>query len=278
MKTIIKLACVLGLAIAALFIYRHYPQTSLAEAYTSVTESVAKRTSVQLKLQLNTIKSSMEQLAQDPAILTQGTAGCNKKLDALYKNLQKQMSNINVADSKSLVMCSVNRQRVGQILPKTDEFIKEIFINPEPKEVLSRIYTISPSGRSVVSLYAPIFDNSGKIAGAVGGAIYLNELREKYFRGLPFAQNGYVVLLDDNGDILHHPEAKLIGKNFWSDEVQRLFQKSKEIKNSVSLAQNSFPSTARYTFENQKKVATFEPVNILSGRRWIVIAAIPISE
>lgn len=99
-----------------------------------------------------------------------------------------------------------------------------------------------------------MFDEAHNFTGTFGGAIYFNDLKSNFLNAISVAEGGYVAIIDDNGDILSHPDTSIEGKNFYSDEVQALINYSESYTNSVKDAAKGNGSVVKYSLNGQEKV------------------------
>ncbi|OGL87784.1 hypothetical protein A3I42_04485 [Candidatus Uhrbacteria bacterium RIFCSPLOWO2_02_FULL_49_11] len=60
------------------------------------------------------------------------------------------------------------------------------------------------TGEWLIAINIPVFTTDGTFGGSLGGAINLVDIYENYLKDNVFAQRGYVILVDDNGDYLYH--------------------------------------------------------------------------
>jgi len=84
-------------------------------------------------------------------------------------------------------------------------------------------YVAAGSGRLVVTVAAPVYNSRDVQAiGAAGIDLALDSLVE-LISSRPVGQDGYLILLDDSGQVLAHPEQDRIGKAFDSPELVQAF-------------------------------------------------------
>ncbi len=236
----------------------------------------------------NTLRLEMENnvalftlLAQLPEIQSSDAAVCNKKLDDLFLQYGKKLINIGRMNAKGIFDCSHNRAAIGVNGPSVAPHLKTIIDDPEHRPVLGRL--IAPAAGAantgpVTSFHVPIFDKNGTFLGTLGGAINFNDLRDKYLKDVVVLQQGYAVIIDDNGDILYHPRADFMGKNFWSEEMQNITGRNTSLNGMVKNALVGKKSTSRYAFEGKEKIAASGPSAVFPGRVWGVIITVPLED
>jgi len=192
--------------------------------------------------------------------------------------MNEKVTNLGRMNAQGVFTCSVNATTIGVDGTKYPH-LKQIITDHQP--VLGRMIaneTEAGTPNIVTSLHVPIFDDSGAFVGTLGGAIDFTVVAQKYLAGVTFAKQGYVVLQDDNGDILYHPSAALMGKNLWSDEVQNITNKSQEINDMNKAVASGKSGTQRYVFQGKEKVAAYAPANVFPGRVWGITVTVPIED
>jgi methyl-accepting chemotaxis protein len=147
--------------------------------------------------------------------------------------------------------------------------------------VLGRLIPPQPGVASTgpaTSFHVPIFDTSGKFLGTLGGAINFNDLKDKFLKNVTILQQGYAVIQDDNNDILYHPRTEFMGKNVWSEEMQNVTGRNKDLNEMFKNIAAGKKGTSRYTFEGKEKIAAFAPAAVFPGRVWGVVVTVPLED
>ena len=236
----------------------------------------------------NTLQSEMEsqitlftQMTELPEIQSPDPAVCNQKLDDLFLKYGKKLTNIGRMNAQGIFDCSHNRAAIGTDGPKVAPHLKQIMEDPEHRPVMGRI--IPPAAGSVsagpvTSFHIPIFDKSGKFLGTLGGAINFNDLKDKYLKDVAILEQGYAAIQDDNGDILYHPRAEFMGKNVWSEEMQNITGRSKDLNEMWKNVFAGKKGTTRYVFEGKEKIAAYAPAAVFPGRVWGVVITVPLED
>ena len=80
---------------------------------------------------------------------------------------------------------------------------------------------ISPTGRYLISISHPLFDDAGHYKGYISGAIYLHDENTLYdVLGQHNHQDGsYIYVVDRHKTLIYHPETKRIGETINGNEV-----------------------------------------------------------
>ena len=110
-------------------------------------------------------------------------------------------------------------------------------------------YKSSITDDVIVNLVMPIYDND-KIIGVLGVEININSVEQDIIEN-DFGQDGYMMLADQNGNIVTHPQRDLIGKPI-------------PIKELKEATQRSTAGTISYRWENKENIAIYSKINKLS--------------
>ncbi len=234
-----------------------------------------------LRLEMENNLTLLTQLAQLPEIQSPDPAVCNQKLDDLFLKYGGKLVNIGRMNAKGIFDCSHNRAAIGVNGPNVAPHLKTIINDPEHRPVLGRI--IPPAAGAaqtgpVTSFHVPIFDKNGAFLGTLGGAINFNDLRDKYLKDVVILQQGYATIQDDNGDTLYHPRTEFMGKNVWSEEMQNITGRSKDLNEMWKNVAAGKKGTTRYIFEGKEKIAAYAPAAVFPGRVWGVVITVPLED
>lgn len=232
-----------------------------------------------LQMEMDNQVTLLTQLTQLPEIQNSDPTACNKKLDDLYLKYGKKLTNIGRMNAKGIFDCSHNRTAIGINGPERAPHLKQIIEDPVHKAVLGRIIpSATPSANLTTSFHVPIFDSSGKFLGTLGGAINFNDLKDKYLKNVTILQQGYATINDDNGDTLYHPRAEFMGKNVWSEEMQNITGRNKDLNEMWKNSAAGKKGTVRYVFEDKEKIAAYAPAVVFPGRVWSVVVTVPLAD
>ncbi len=87
--------------------------------------------------------------------------------------------------------------------------------------ILTEPYIDSSSGRTIISVAAPVYDRTtGEALGAVGIDISLTHLME-IMGQYKVGSNGYIFLLSPNGTMVYHPQTEFIQQNIADINISR---------------------------------------------------------
>ncbi len=248
-----------------------------AEQELLVAKQVAKITSGEVE----DIREKLNLIAKLPEVKTGDTETCNKKLTEVLSGMEEKLSNIGRMNAQGVFDCSVNPAALG-VDGKKIAHLKQIIEDPKHEAVLGYLIPPAPDAADpqyVTSLHVPRYDDNGNFIGTLGGAINFGQFQEQFLKDIKFLKQGYPVVQDDNGDILMHPRKDLMGKNMWSEEIQKLTGKNQKFNDAIKIAaEQGKEGKARYTFEGKEKVLVAVPANIFPNRRWVVSVTVPIED
>ncbi len=124
---------------------------------------------------------------------------------------------------------------------------QEVFVSP-------RLYQSKSTGKLVGVVSVPIKDSNGKLIGGI--AIYpdLNVLFERHILSLHFGKGGYAFVVDDEGQVLAHPDRQTIMQNFAHVDF-------------ISYALQHKNGSMNYTFQGEEKFMVFKKIPYAN---WII--------
>jgi diguanylate cyclase (GGDEF)-like protein len=127
---------------------------------------------------------------------------------------------------------------------------------------------IAPSGRLIVLLSQPIFDNEGRYRGMLGGTIYLHErnvLNELLGNDIIDENGSYYFVVGPDGKLLFHPEIERIGQDVKANKVVRKLTQGKSGMEKV-VNTKDVPMLAAYSFipDSQWGVVQQTPISYIN--------------
>jgi|GEM_PF-2040574 len=269
---------VIGLgALSNSLIKTHLADNLLIE-YQGQQHQTAEQIAQNLENNIAGVQDKLNLLAIIPEVRDTEPVACNAKLAEAFSIMNSKVGNLGRVNAAGYFYCSINKALIGVKAEKLGSYIPQIFNDPQHKPVLSR--AIIPPGATsyIAALHVPVYDTNKQFSGTVGGAVYFSELQRKYLKNISSAANGYVALLDDNGDVLYHPKMQLIGKNIGSPEAKRLLGYSATFGTAMAAAQRGESGTIRYTTVDGERLAVFTKAQILPNHFWTVVVAVPTAE
>jgi hypothetical protein len=230
-----------------------------------------------LSMRITNLQERLLLLSEIPQIKNGDSAACNKELDAIFDTMKSKVGNLSRTDAKGIFNCSIVRERIGLDAKSLSPTINKLFEDADHKAVLTDVIISPVLKKYAVSIYIPLFDDKNVFLGSLSGTIYLDEFYEKYLAGVPLAKNGYIILQDENGDVIYHPNKDLVGKNFYSSTVQD-YTKSTQLITAFKNATQGKSGTVRESIQNEEKVISYIPTNVFPNRQWIVYVAVPVKD
>lgn len=234
-----------------------------------------------LEHHINNVKNTLELATEVPEIKNGSPEECNSKIEELFENLNLEISNIGRVNTDGAFDCSIDPSIIGEDATQF-EHINEILLDPEHNAVIGRMLLLEDNDlnlRYVVSMHVPIYNDSDEFTGTLGAAIYLDEIEEEALTDIQeiiSPQDGYIVLYDDNGDILYHPFADYVGGNAYDEDIRAVYAQSAELEDMIDHVLNLETGSARYLFYGDYKLATYTAIEVFPGRYWSVIVTTPL--
>jgi hypothetical protein len=254
--------------------------------------SVVKNQHVEIDQKLiYQIKQSIEQeikntekilitMAQIPEIRDGDTEICSTKLKKLFPALQVKWGNIGRSNNQGQFYCGVVDSIVG-VDGTQYQYIRNIINDPDHHPVLGRGVPFEykdGTKRFLVALHVPVYNLAGEFSGTLGTALYLSELEEKYLNALKEEQGSHAVLLDDNGDILYHPDPDLLGENVLTEKMQDLVAELPKLKQIWNKQLHGVVGSDEYYFRGQDKAASFDKIEISDSHHWSIAITTPLEQ
>ena len=140
-------------------------------------------------------------------------AGAGPQLQLLleaHSTLRDEFFNVLVYDADGMVVANLNDRRAV----KTQNFsARPYFIDTvrNREGVISKPFRSLLSGKAVILVTEPIYDNNGQLRYMLGGAIDLQRPRSfGQLSSVSVGNTGYIFMLTADGTIIHHPDKQRI--------------------------------------------------------------------
>jgi len=250
--------------------------TNSVAQYTDVEKNIGKQVSTTLYSQFSSLEDKLYALAQIPNINTVDPSTCAETFQKELDGLTVKFNNLGRIGQDKKFICSLNPGLIGVDASALGSYINDIFNDPEHKSVMSRGIKVPNVEGSVVAVHVPVFDKDGNFTGTLGGALYFEQLQNNFLKDIVFAKDGYVAVIDDNGDILFHPDKTIQGQNFFSDTIQVRFGNDPAFLEAVKKAETGVEQTVKYSLNGTEKTAVLYPIQIFPGRYWVVNVTVPV--
>ena len=268
-----------------LYSYHEKQETVLTNLYSTQAKLVAKQTGRLIAEQISSIKDELHVLSESPEILNaeNNQKNCQIKILKTFQHISDKVNNLGRTNSDGVFICSANEKLIGQKAQTYGEFFEQIKKDPLHADVLSRQFSPPQNSGLGSALHAAVVDKNFK--GTVGAGIYFESLGNKFLKDVPFFKNGYITLLDDNGDILYNDDSWALGKKIWDAQIIERFDFNSEFieqtRKSIEMNEkfNTILKQKKNNFFDEKFLsAVLEPINLLPNRRWIIMVIIPFSD
>lgn len=111
------------------------------------------------------------------------------------------------------------------------EWYKSIQANPNADFIMSKPYLYEFINQKIVSIVTPIRDENGVLLGAAGIDVTISKVSE-FMSKTELGESGFFVLVTDSGNIMYHPDDKLIDTDIdtapISDNIKQMIADKKE--------------------------------------------------
>jgi signal transduction histidine kinase len=251
---------------------------NLLTEYQRQERQAANEVAQNLENNIASVQDKLNLLATMPEVIGSDATKCNDKLAEGFAVINTKVGNLGRVNADGYFYCSINKTLLGIKAEKLGAYIPQIFNDPKHTPVLSRAILPPGANTYVAALHVPVYDAQKRFQGTVGGAVYFNELQDKYLKNITFAQNGYIVLIDDNGDILYHPKSEVIGKNYTAEDVKQKLGYSVELTDAIQKAMHGESGTLQFSVKEGGRLAAYTKAQVMPGHHWTVFVVVPTIE
>ncbi len=250
-----------------------------AEDYKKQQTLLANQVAETLSNNLVNVQNQLRIMATMPEVKNiDDQAQCNNKLDELLRINQKQLGNLARTDPSGRFVCSVNRAIIGQDSSQYGSYISDLIKDPAHMPALSRLTKPTGVESFAAGLHVPVIDGS-TFRGTLGGALYFDKFQDVYLRGIKFGNSGHVVILDDNGDILYHPDSDLNGKNLLDPRILSLFEPQDTMRSLQKSIKVGNSGAYDYSLKGTRKHGILKSFKVPDvNRHWGVLVTIPVED
>ena len=233
-----------------------------------------------LRNNLESVQNQLNLMATMPEVKDlSNTDRCNAKLDELLKINQRQLGNLARVDTTGRFSCSVNKALIGQDSARFGSYVNDLIKDPKHNPVIGRV-TRPPGTESLAAgIHVPVYEGNTFI-GTLGGALYFDRYQDQYLKSIKLGENGHVVVMDDNGDILYHPSKDQNGQNLLSPAILSMFEPQDTMKNLVEQVKANKSGTFDSYVQGTQKVGLYKTIDVPvgTGRHWAVIVTVPVED
>ena len=225
---------------------------------------------------VTSLTSQLEIMAKIPAIRDADPANCNSALEQYYNSFTPRIYNLVRANKDGVYVCAALKELVGQ---DGTQFPHIVEILKTQKPVISRRFqSLTGNHEWLVAIHVPVFAADGKFVGSLGGAIKLADIYENYLKNNVFAQRGYVIMIDDNGDYLYHPNPEIAAHNVHDEYMTKVLAESKQLQDLVRDYLAGKTGITKYVYLKEWKLAAYAHAQITQDRFWPVVITVPVPE
>ncbi len=250
---------------------------SLTSKRTELTEE-SNAAANQLTGFLQQYTKCVEQLAVNPEIqyVMEHTApgddiSKTEKMDTVMDNLIK----IAATDSENVMAAWISDLDASALI-QSDGFVSDENWDitgrgwygciETKKPILTEPYVDSSTGKMILSAAAPVIDEAtGTVLGAAGMDIALDHMTQ-IMSEYKIGNNGYILLLSENGTYLYHPQNELIQKNVKDAGISQ---------NVISAIEQKNDSFMRY---KENGVTQYGFLHSAGNTGYLVLSSLPGSE
>ncbi len=228
------------------------------------------------------IEDKMEDLAEEVNLMAIGNLvapyqgqECADNIKKYFEVFNGQMSNLARVGPDGVFRCSMNRSVEGKTIKEIAPFLEKLFADPKHAAVMSPGSPVPGQDTVAIAVHYPLFDKSGAFTGTIGGAVYLNQFGDKIFKNISVGNHRFVIVLDDDGTILYHPDTQFVGVNVNSPAFATLGSTNaptyKGVLNNIDTSESGF---VNFSTEGKQVVAAYDVAHVFPGRRWVVLVPV----
>ncbi|MFC2162746.1 ATP-binding protein [Candidatus Altiarchaeota archaeon] len=250
---------------------------NLLHEYTFRQHANALQVASNIGNEISNIEGELRVISAHPAIKGMDKKACNRQIKASFSALgSKVIGDLIRTDTEGISYCGALEDAVGF---DSSQFphIRKIRNDIEHKKVLSRGMALDyPSYQGLMTvLHVPIFINES-FQGTIGAAIYFDKLGDVFLKEMVEDDYGYIMLVDDNRQIIYHPVDEYMGVNLTDDSHLPELVCGKEFRNIFSRAKATGRQSAQCVVGAESVLVTIVPKEVFPGRSWFIAILTPI--
>jgi diguanylate cyclase (GGDEF)-like protein len=233
----------------------------LALSYLDSNSQYAKKLASDATIVLTNMRNNLEYIAATAATPSFG----QKELDMLYNGNQQYFNSILYVNADRVVkgISPSNAGSVGTRL-SSDQSIRA---NQARKTLISEPY-MAATGRLIVLISSPVFDENGVYAGFVGGTIYLEQdnVLSRVLNEHFYGNGSYLFVVDDRRHLIFHPDKRRINEIVWdNDVVDKVLMKQRGSERVVNSKGKSFFAGYAYEPISGWGIVSQTPTSVMSA-------------
>lgn len=229
-----------------------------------------------LEEEINCTIDHLNLISQLPEVKYGGTKECSNKLREMNGLMYDKLGNISRLNKDGVFDCGLVDDIVG-VDANEYPYIQKILSDPEHNPVMSRaiMFQYTDHEKYLVAIHIPVYDDNNNFKGTLGAAIYFDEIYDSYIKEIVKDGKDLIYLIDDNGDILYHPNPDFVGRNQNDQYMQTVLLKSPEWQDLVRDSQSGVPGTKKYVINDEQILSSYAPASVFPNRHWSVITSTP---
>ncbi|MFC1645497.1 ATP-binding protein [Patescibacteria group bacterium] len=254
-------------------------EETIENQFSDAETQLAMEISRSLQEEIDCVVDHLTIMSQVSEVRYGSTEECGRKLKEMHISVSDKLGNLGRLNSDGIFYCGVVDSIVGVDATKYS-YIQKILNDADHDSVMSRaiMFQYKDHERYLTAVHVPVYDDDNKFIGTLGGAIYFDEIYETYLKDIAENKGGFIYLVDDNGDILYHPDSDFVGRNQNDQYMRDVFSESSGWQDLAVNSQSGLAGVKKYTYKGEQHLATYVPAHIFSDRHWSVVTSIPTSK
>ncbi len=137
------------------------------------------------------------------------------------------------------------------------------------KPVISDVLVSKATGNRIISVAVPILDNAGDFQGIIQSNIVVTAFKST-LGDIKIGKTGFVFLISKTGELIHHPDEKLVGQNVFDLNIS---DTTRNVYTEMLTKNEGF-----FTYTDEKGVKKIASYCVVPGTDWRVVAMAPSKE
>lgn len=250
-------------------------EDTIQQQFGEVQQNLAEAAAQILEHKVASVHEELALIALSEEVVSGSPEECSTALKNYQKLGTSIINNLSRTGENMVFDCSSLDVAIG-VDGNEYSYIKDLFKNPQHETVVSRATPFENNGntRYLVAIHVPVFED-GEFVGTLGGAIWLDDMF-KTLAELDLGEGAYLVVSDDDGTILSHPNPEFVGQNTNNEELRNEAAGSPKLLQLWDDNLEGLTKIYNYTFREEEKVGAITPANILDGRHWAITVVAPV--
>jgi hypothetical protein len=254
-------------------------RSTVEEQFAELELEVAEGAANVLEDKMSSIIDELLIIAQFQDVNDGNAESCNVLLEEVSKNMEFIGLGLHRTKKDGTLHCGTEIPEFKRIEDHTnidhvhsnesDPFISYgSTIKDEEGEILEFIFNID----------VPVYNEDGDFDGTLGVFFNSNDLHDQFLADANITEGGYFIIVDDNGDMLFHPNEGSSGKNVVERASVGAYDDFVGLEELLMAAKDGLSGHGRYFYNDIWKVAAYHPANLEENRHWGVILTTPVDE